>query len=104
MSWWYNVQIRTFKLFIISTYAFYISTAIGIGFINPEWYSHLDIFMKIYIGVFLMYRFNPFRTNIQFTDLDRMISFSAGVFIFSMFFINTFIKPLFEKYINSYHK
>jgi hypothetical protein len=31
----------------------------------------------------LIWRFNPLRSNYEFTDLDREIAFTAGVFILS---------------------
>lgn len=96
ISWLYNLQIRGLKFFIIFTYIFYISAVIGVAFINPTWYRHLDIFMKLYVGLFLVARFNPFRTNVQFTELDRQIGFNAGVFILSMFAVNT----IFVNYIS----
>ena len=89
MSWWYNLQINGLKFFIVFTYVFYISAVIGIAFIKPAWYHHLDIFMKLYVGLFLVARFNPFRAHIQFTELDRQISFNAGVFVLSMLVVNT---------------
>jgi hypothetical protein len=101
MSWWYNLQMNGLKLFIIFTYIFYISAVIGVAIINPSWYHYLDTFMKLYVGLFLVARFNPFRSNIQFTELDRQISFNAGIFILSMFAVNT----IFASYIrNSMHK
>jgi hypothetical protein len=89
MSWWYNLQINGLKIFIVFTYLFYISAVIGVAVVNPTWYRHLDIFMKLYVGLFLVVRFNPFRTNVQFTELDRQISFNAGVFVLSMLVVNT---------------
>lgn len=89
MSWWYNLQMNGLKLFISFTYIFYIGAVIGVAIINPAWYRHLDMFMKLYIGLFLVVRFNPFRSNIHFTELDRQISFNAGIFVLSMFLINS---------------
>jgi ABC-type lipoprotein release transport system permease subunit len=71
------------------TYVFYISAIIGIAIINPSLYHHLDIIMKLYVGLFLFIRFNPFRGEIKFTKLDREISFNAGVFILSMLLVNS---------------
>ena len=98
MSWWYNLQLSGLKFFIIFTYVFYIGAIIGIAVINPAWYRHLDIFMKLYVGLFLVARFNPFRGHIQFTELDRQISFNAGVFVLSMLAVNT----IFTNYIRDF--
>ena len=49
-----------------------------------------------------MWRFNPLRTHYEFTDLDRKIAFSAGMFILTttalnqyLDYLKTFIKQLF---------
>ena len=41
----------------------------------------------MYVSLFLLYRFNVFR-KITFTDLDRKIAFSAGVFLFATTALN----------------
>ena len=89
MSWWDDLQMRGIRLFIMFTYVFYISAIIGVAIINPSWYHHLDNIMKLYVGLFLFIRFNPFRGDIKFTKLDREISFNAGVFILSMLLVNS---------------
>jgi hypothetical protein len=97
MSLWYNLQMHGIKFFIISTYIFYISAVIGVAFINPSWYRMLDYIVKIYVGFFLVYRFNPFRSHVKFTELDRQISFHAGVFILSIVVVN----GIFASYVPS---
>ena len=87
----YNVQSRALTLFIILTYVSYIGIAIGIQILSPENIDTLDYYVKVYVCLFLLYRFNPFRT-IEFNELDRKIAFSAGVFLLSTTFINDFIQ------------
>jgi len=36
----------------------------------------------LYISIFLIWRFNPFR-HVKFTKLDATIAFNAGVFLLS---------------------
>jgi hypothetical protein len=38
-----------------------------------------------------MWRFNPLRENYEFTDLDRKIAFSAGVFILTTTALNEYL-------------
>lgn len=89
MSWWDNLQMHGVRFFILSTYIFYIGAIIGVAIIKPEWYRHLDNIMKLYVGTFLCIRFNPFRGDVKFTQLDREISFHAGAFILSMLLVNS---------------
>lgn len=83
----YKFQDFWFNIFIITTYALYILFAVGIFKSAPQYLETLDYYVKIYISLFLLWRFNPFRT-INFTELDRKISFSAGLFLFTTSAIN----------------
>lgn len=83
----YKFQDFWFNLFIITSYLLYISFAVGIFKSAPQYLESLDYYVKIYISLFLLWRFNPFR-KIHFTDLDRKISFSAGIFLFTTSAVN----------------
>jgi hypothetical protein len=43
-----------------------------------------------------MWRFNPLRTHYEFTDLDRKIAFSAGVFILTTTALNQYLDSIKE--------
>ena len=76
-------QETAFNIFIILTYVFYISMFIGISFIKADVFWHIDYYVKLYVAIFLIIRYNPFFRTRKFTPLDRKISFHAGVFIFT---------------------
>jgi hypothetical protein len=63
----------------------------------------MDYYVKIYVCLFLIWRFNPLRSNIQFTELDRKIAFSAGVFILTTTALNQYLDDV-KKYIKSFYK
>ena len=83
----YNVQNFWFNVFIALTYTTYALLTFGIFSTSPEYLRVLDNYVKIYISMFLLWRFNPFR-QIEFTDLDRKIAFSAGMFLFTTSAVN----------------
>lgn len=83
----YKFQDFWFNIFIITTYALYILFAIGIVKSAPQYLETLDYYVKIYISLFLLWRFNPF-AKIHFTELDRKVSFSAGIFLFTTSAVN----------------
>ena len=43
-----------------------------------------------------MWRFNPLRSEYEFTDLDRKIAFSAGAFILTTTALNQYLIQLKE--------
>ena len=89
----YNFQNTIFNIFIISNYLVYGLLAFGIISNYPQYLSLFDNFIKIYISLFLLLRFNPLR-RIKFTELDRKIAFSAGVFIFTTSTLNQILMYL----------
>lgn len=96
----FNPQIHRFQnwLYDISiyiTWAFYIAIALGLSTNAPEYLDYLQSFVKIYISLFLIYRFNPFR-RVKFTGLDAKIAFSSGVFLLG----TTAINGILQKYVS----
>jgi hypothetical protein len=78
----YYIQDHALNIFIILSWISVITLSLGFTIINPQYISLMNYYIKIYVSLYLMYRFNMFR-KVQFTDLDRKIVFSAAVFIFT---------------------
>lgn len=95
----YHVQNHAFTIFIIISYISYISLAIGIKIVSPDDLDMLDYYVKIYISLFLLYRFNPFN-KIVFNELDRKIAFSAGVFLITTTVINELVQHYAKVLVN----
>ena len=66
--------------YIINTILFL--TLIGIGITAPSYLITFQYYLQIYLALFLIYRFNSFRT-IKFNELDRRVAFSSGILLFS---------------------
>ena len=92
----YHLQTRIFTTFIVLTYLSYIGIAIGVQILSPDSIDTLDYYTKIYVCLFLLYRFNPFR-KIKFNELDRKIAFSAGLFILTTTVINQYTDDIKNK-------
>lgn len=79
------------------TYLTYIFLFLGISYILPSYIRLISNFMHVVICLFLIYKFNPMRTNQQLTEYDNYFIFFAAVFIlmsmglteFSLAFFNT---------------
>ena len=56
----------------------------------PQYILYIDIALKLFVGMFLIFRFNPL-VKIQFTNFDKQIIFSAGIFLLLSTTITTFI-------------
>jgi hypothetical protein len=79
----YKYQNRLFDFFIYFSWIFYFLILIGVSQNAPKYLEIMEFYVKIYISLFLIYRFNPFRKKIEFNDLDRKIAYSSGLFLFT---------------------
>jgi len=92
-------QSKLFNLFIVLSYICLIAYALGISNDAKVYIEELDYYVKIYISLFLLWRFNMFR-KIKFSELDRKIVFSAGLFLFA----TTAINQILMNYLTSIKK
>ena len=62
-------------------------TIIGIEIIEPKYMDTFNDWLKMYIALYLIYKFNSFRT-IKFTELDRRVVFTSGILLLSTTILN----------------
>ena len=80
-----------FSLFIYLSYVLLFISALGISQTAPEYLDSMEYYIRIYICLFLMWRFHPLREAPEFTELDRKIAFSAGAFILTTTALNQYL-------------
>lgn len=71
------------KIFIYGLYTSYILYALillGISSTAPKYLSKLQGYLKIYVSLFLLWRFNPYR-NERMTKFDKRVVFSCALFL-----------------------
>ena len=71
---------KLFTWFIRFLYVLIISTALGLSATAPMYLVTAENFLRIYICLVLIWRFNPLRTYV-FKELDRKIAFHAGIIL-----------------------
>ena len=84
-------QEHLFTLSIYATYFLIAAAYLGISTAAPKYLNDLNFYVKIYVCLFLLLRFNPFRKMDSFTTLDRKIAFSAGIIIFTTTILDSYI-------------
>ena len=87
----YRLQENIYNKIVYFTYFLMILSALGVSEYAPTYLSNLHSIVNIYICLFLIWRFNPFRKKIKFHDLDRQVAFSAGVFILTTTLLNIYL-------------
>lgn len=96
----HEFQEKIFTFAIILSWVLYIAIALGLWSKAPIYLNDLQYYTKIYVSLFLVLRFNPFRT-VEFTQLDRAVAFSSGVFLLGTTFINLILEQYVTTIINS---
>ena len=87
----HNFQYNILNLVLYVSYGLIFVTSIGISQMAPKYLDSLDYYIRIYICLFLIWRFNPLRDKYEFTELDRKIAFSAGIFILTTTALNKYL-------------
>jgi hypothetical protein len=77
-------------------HAGYVAVAIGMLQKEPEYLPVIDYWMKVFVGIFLLWRFNSFAPA-KFTEFDRKVVFSAGMFMFITTIVNTYLRMYVQK-------
>ena len=90
----YEFQSNLITGITIITYFLYVVIALGLSASDPRYLDDLVYYTKIYVGVFLVTRFNPFR-RVKFTPLDARIAFNAGMFLL----FATVLNGILQKYV-----
>lgn len=96
----HRFQNKIYDIVVYVTWALYIAIALGLSANAPQYLDDLQYYVKMYVSLFLIYRFNPFR-RVKFTGLDAKIAFSAGIFLLTTTAINTILTS-YVKNINQY--
>ncbi len=87
----HNFQTKAYNIIVYVTWALYISIILGLSANAPQYLDDLQYYVKMYVSLFLIVRFNPFR-KVRFTELDGRIAFSAGLFLLATTAINTIVQ------------
>ena len=85
------IQERFFNVFIFISYTLIFISFLGLSNSAPQYLKNMDFYFRIYICLFLIWRFNPFRSFDTFTNLDRKIAFNAGLIILTTTVLNKYL-------------
>lgn len=82
-----NYQEKIWDFVFYFSYFLYFLFVIGFANNAPEYLIPLNYYVQIYVSLFLIIRFNPF-SKVKFTELDKKIAFTGGIFIVSTTILN----------------
>ena len=87
----YSFQEQVFDIVFIILYLLIVISALGFSDNAQKYIEQLDYYIKIYVCLFLIWRFNPLRSHYEFTNLDAKISFTAGVVVLTTTALNRYL-------------
>jgi len=70
----------------------YVFFALGFLSDKPDYVDTIEFWLKAYMGVYLVWRFNPLYP-LTFSDFDRKVIFSAGSFLFTITIVEVYLIP-----------
>ena len=107
----YNFELKFLTYFSFITKFTVVLFLIGVFQNKPYILIQFNFVVKVILALFLIYRFNSYRKHkIEFTELDRKICYSAGIYIILISFLdiinyyteiirNDFIIPVIQKIV-----
>ena len=106
----YNFELKFLTYFSFITKFTVVLFLVGIFQNKPYILIQFNFVVKVILAFFLIYRFNSYRKHkIEFTELDRKVCYSAGIYIILISFLdiinyytetirNDFILPVIQKF------
>ena len=70
----------------------YLAVLIGLVGTAPEYIETLEKYIKVYVAIFLIWRFNPLTSTGKFTELDRKIVFASALTVLTTSALNNTIQ------------
>lgn len=91
-----SVQKTGWKYTVYILYILYFLTIFGLSRAAPQYLDTVNNSLRTYVSIFLIIRYNPFVKIAKFTDFDREIIFSSGVFLLLSTAFGKYIKDKFR--------
>jgi len=99
----YNFEVKFLDFISIITKVSFVLFIIGFFQSKNDYIIQFNFIVKVILALFLVYRFNNYRKNkIEFTELDRKVCYSSGIYIILVSFfdlINNYIDTIRNNYI-----
>ena len=96
-------KITVYRFTNIIYYVLYALSLIGISLVAPVYLQYFSALVKIYISLFLLYKFNPLKSKITCTDYDKTLIFNSAIFLLLTTTIGDLLTSLNLKALHLYY-
>lgn len=88
-----QIHEKIFTWFIRFLYVLIIATTLGLSAAAPMYLETAEKFLRIYVCLVLIWRFNPLRSYV-FKELDRKIAFHAGIILLTTSVLSQIVEQI----------
>jgi len=88
-----------FKSLQYSIYVLYVLIYLGLWSGAPTYLEDFNYYMKVFVGIVLLYVFNPFY-SMPYKSIHKDIAFTAGLIIITTTSLNAFQQRILNTYSN----
>ena len=85
-------QERFFDGVIILIYILIVISFFGLFTKASIYLNDVNFYLRVYVCLFLIWRFNPLRSSYEITTLDIKIAFNSGVFLLTTTALNQYLQ------------
>lgn len=92
---------KIYLFFYYLAWILYIFSVIGLSQFGYNFFDKIQHYLRIYISLFLVIKFNPFgkiSKSGKISEFDRIIAFQAGIFILTTTLLNNIISNYLKFY------
>ena len=92
---------KIYLFFYYLAWILYIFSIIGLSQFGSKFFDEIQHYLRIYISLFLIIKFNPWgiiSKSGKISRFDRIIAFQAGIFILTTTLLNNIITNYFKFY------
>jgi uncharacterized membrane protein len=93
----YNIINKNYKILFVYlmnlSFVLYVLVLFGITSYAPKYLNYTREIIKVFIGILLIYFYNPFNKNkIIIDEIDKKIFFNCGIILILSSFIYTYLE------------
>jgi hypothetical protein len=93
----HSIQNILFDIALVMWFVLLMLTYFNIFESAPYYLEWINTIIKLYISLFLLWRFNDFR-KVKFTNLDKKVIFNGALYLF---FSTVFVKIIINKLVSA---
>ena len=77
-----NIKKPTYILLAGTFYVLYIIAFLGIAYVNPKYIENVSFTLQLFVSMFLLYKFHPFREH-KLEQFDGTLIFASAILLFT---------------------